>query len=60
MTFIHGILHWEMNFSRPVHDWELDSLPSFMDMIHSIPMRRNGDNKLYWKPIKRWGFEVKT
>ena len=38
-----GILHWDLNFSKTVHDWDLESSSSFMDVIYSIPVRGNGE-----------------
>ena len=55
-----GILHWDLNFSKTVHDWDLESSSSFMDVIYSIPVRGNGEAKLCWNPSKRRGFEVKS
>ena len=55
-----GILHWDLNFSKTVHDWDLESLSSFVDVLYSIPVRGNGEAKLCWNPSKRRGFVVKS
>lgn len=34
LQFNIGIKHWDLHFSRPVHDWELDFLDRFMDLIY--------------------------
>lgn len=57
--FDNGFLHSDLNFSRTVHDWELESLLSFMNVIYSISMRGNGEDKFCWMPTKRSGFKVK-
>lgn len=51
----NGILQWDLNFSRPVQDWELEPLSAFMDLIYSNPVS-SGDDK---QSTKRQGFEVK-
>lgn len=55
-----SILHWDLNFSKTAHDWDLESLSPFMDVIYSIPVRGNGEAKHCWYPSKRRGFEVKS
>lgn len=59
MCFSNGRPYWDVQFSRPVHDWELESLASFMDMIYSREVRDNGSDKICWKPAKFRGFEVR-
>ena len=59
MCFFVGRIHWNAQFCRPVHDWEFESLASFMDMIYSREVRDNGSDKICWKPAKFRGFEVR-
>ena len=33
MRWKEGIIHWDITFIRSVHDWELESLHSFLDLI---------------------------
>ena len=35
LQFNNGMKHWDLHFSRPVQDWELDSLDRFIDLIYS-------------------------
>ena len=35
MCFSVGRIHWDVQFYRSVHDWELESLALFMDIVYS-------------------------
>ena len=35
ISFRHGFVHWELNFSRKIQDWELDSMTSFLEVVYS-------------------------
>ena len=59
MSFPNGILHWDLRFSRNVHDWELESLSIFMELIYSLPLKGEGDGKLGWRHNLNKGFSVK-
>ena len=41
-----GVIHWDVHFSRPIHDWELESLVGFKELIYSRPVRDAGFGKL--------------
>lgn len=59
MHFHDGRLQWDSQFCCPVHDWELEYLALFMDMIYSTDVWGVGSNKVCWKPTKSRGFEVR-
>lgn len=50
--------HWNISFARPVQDWQLESVASFMDLIYFGSWRRNGVDKICWKPSTRGVFYV--
>lgn len=52
--------HWDINFVRAIQDWELESMVTFMDLIYSSPMSRNGLDTLCWNLSSRNIFEVKS
>ena len=58
MCFFAGRIHWDAQFCRPVHDWELESLAFFMDIVYSSFVRGIVPNKVCWKPAKSRDFEV--
>ena len=58
MCFFVGRIHWDAQFCCPVHDWELESLAFFMDIVYSSSVQGIVPNKVFWKLAKSRGFEV--
>ena len=52
--------NWNVNFVRPIQDLELESVVTFLDLIYSGLVRRNGVDQLCWKPSASGVFYVKS
>ena len=53
---------WEaslgLHFSRSVHDWELESLALFVEMIYTKSVTGDGCDKVRWKSAVSRDFKV--
>jgi hypothetical protein len=38
----NDMVHWDINFTRLVHDWEVDSVSSFFNVLYSARVGREG------------------
>jgi hypothetical protein len=56
----NGILHWNVLFIRPMHDWELEAISRFLTVLYSQKISVGGEDKICWIPLKRNVFEVKS
>jgi hypothetical protein len=45
---------------RPVHDWELEEVSRFFELLYAQQIRHGGEDKICWTPLKRMNFEVKS
>ena len=62
MQFPNGVLFWDLEFLRAIHDRESKSLSVFWDFIYGVSLRGigNGKDKMCWTPTKSRGFEVSS
>ena len=49
---------WDIEFSRPVQDWELVVVDSFMALLYSHAITPGGMDSICWTPSRRGIFEV--
>jgi hypothetical protein len=47
-------------FTRPVHDWEVEGVSRFFELLYSLKVRCEGEDKLFWIPSRRKSFEVNS
>ena len=46
----NGMLHWNVLFILPVHDWELEVISRFLIVLYSQRIRVGGEDKICWIP----------
>jgi hypothetical protein len=37
-------------FTRPVHDWEVEVVSRFFELLYSLKIRYEGEDKICWIP----------
>jgi hypothetical protein len=56
----NGTIQWNIQFTRLIHDWEVEVLAEFYRCLYSCKLREDGEDKLWWIPSRKGGFEVKS
>jgi hypothetical protein len=57
----HGTSHtWDIEFLRPVQDWELDIVNTFMEWLYSYPVHLGSTDSICWNLGSREVFEVRS
>ena len=51
-------IHWEVNFTHATHDWELESISTFFDLLYSAKVLGQGEDKICWKAGTTKDYEV--
>jgi len=41
-------IQWNVSFTREAHDWEVGVFAYFLQVLHSVTVRRGSENKLLW------------
>ena len=60
MSYKNGVLHWELTFACNVHDWEMNSMNSLMELIYFANVVGNGVDTLCWQQKSKGGFTMKS
>jgi hypothetical protein len=60
MQFFNVNLQCNISFRRPLHGWEVDLVISFFDLLYSIKLRHDNEDKICWIPSKRRTVEVRS
>ncbi|XP_040992740.1 uncharacterized protein LOC121239540 [Juglans microcarpa x Juglans regia] len=53
-------LHWNVIFSKAIHDWELNSVEAFFSRVYSTRMSGLREDKLWWNPAGKGIFSVRS
>ena len=53
MQFPNGVLFWDLEFLREIHDRESDSLFALWNVIYGVSLRGIGEDKMCWTQIGR-------
>jgi hypothetical protein len=56
----NGTILWNILFSRPVHDWEVEVVSRFFEMLYTLKIRSEGEDKMCWIPARKKSFQVKS
>ena len=60
MECSNGTTQWNIQFTRLIHDWEVEVLALFYRCLYACKMRGVGEVKLLWLPSHKGIFEVKS
>jgi len=60
MEILGGSIQWNVSFVREAHDWEVDVLASFFQVLHSTRVNRDRADCLSWVSSKKGVFRVKN
>jgi len=51
---------WNILYTRLVHDWEVEVVCRFFEMLYSLKVRSEGEDKMCCIPTRNKSFEVKS
>ena len=49
----NGTIQWNIQFSRLIHDWEVEELALFYSCLYACKLRGDGKDKLWWLPSRK-------
>ena len=58
MEHRNGSIHWQLQLTRTVQDWEIESISSFLDLLYSTHVKGTGTDTLLWGPSGKQTFSV--
>ena len=60
LQYRNEVVSCVLNFIRPIQDWEVESLSSFLDLLYSSSVKGYGLDKVCWCGSQKKGFQVKS
>ena len=58
MEHRNGSFHWQLQLTRSLQDWEVESISSFLDLLYSTHVKGTGRDTLLWGPSGKQTFSV--
>ena len=59
LIYQNEVVTWFLNFIQPAHDWELEAISSFMDVLYQSGVKGCAPDKVWWQRSMGKGFQVK-
>ena len=44
----NAAVHWELDFTRLIQDWEMESVTNFLDLIYSVSVKGHRADHFCW------------
>jgi hypothetical protein len=60
LQFREETIHWNVIFTRPIQNLEVEMVLSFFKRLYSFKLRQGDEDRKGWSPSKRSKFEVKS
>ena len=60
VLFRGAAISWEVNLTRTMQDWELETISAFLELLYSTTIKRNEEDRMCWRPSLTKGFHVKS
>ncbi|KAG2674144.1 hypothetical protein I3760_13G121400 [Carya illinoinensis] len=51
---------WNISLNREVHDWEVNMLVDFFNLLYNIPVAATTEDVMIWRPSKKGKFTVRS
>jgi hypothetical protein len=52
LQFREGNMHWNVTFTKPIQDWEVEVVLSFFERLYSFRLRQGDDDRIGWSASK--------
>ena len=60
MIICNGVIHWDLTFTHPIQDWELDSRTPLMGLLYATKRVDSGEDTIRWGLHKSKCFTVSS
>jgi hypothetical protein len=56
----NGVPHWDVRFTRLLHDWEVEPFQTMIGLLYSVKVHQFQEDRVCWGPFRSGCFEVKS